>query len=86
MNQYTTMNDKGQVLIKKPVRDALRVSKNQRFFMSTSKDSSGTGIIMLKPVKSIMDFAGKFNPKKNGVKAINPLKVREYMEQNYERV
>jgi len=41
--------------------------------------------VTVKPVKSIMEFAGKFNPEKNGVKTINPLKAREYIEQNYEK-
>ena len=78
---YTsTITQKGQVLIPKKVRDAMKLIPNQRVRIS-QRVEGGTIKAVVESEPNIMELAGKFKAPKGK----NALKGREYMEKRYER-
>lgn len=79
---YTsTITQKGQVLIPKKVRDAMKLMPNQRVVIS-ERIEGGTVKAVVEPVPDIMELAGKFKAPKGK----NALKGRGYMQTHYERI
>lgn len=78
MTYQSTMTQKGQVVIPKPVRDLLNIKPNQRvvFFVDKRKKRAS-----IKPAEDILDLAGFLRPKK----VVSALKARELFEKHYER-
>ena len=79
---YTsTMTSKGQVVIPKAVREAMKLAPNQRVQVS-KRIEGGKAVAVVESVPDIRELAGKFKPKR---KVIDPVKIRAYMETHYER-
>ena len=79
---YTsTMTSKGQVVIPKPIRDALKFTRQRRIQIS-QRVIDGKEVAIVESVPDIRDMAGKFKPKR---KVVDPVKIRAYMETHYER-
>lgn len=79
MTYQSTMTQKGQVVIPKPVRDLLNIKPNQRVVFTVDARKKKAS---LEPTVDILDLAGYFKPKK----VISALKARELFEKHYERV
>lgn len=73
----TTVTQKGQITLRKELRDALRIKSYNKVSVSLEKDK-----IVVKPLPDILSLAGKF-PITRG-KSV--LEAREYMEKHYKRI
>lgn len=73
----TTVTQKGQIMLRKELRDLLGIETNSRVSVSRENDK-----IIVKRVPDFLSFAGKF-PITRG-KSV--LEAREYMEKHYKRV
>ncbi|OIO16167.1 hypothetical protein AUJ29_03170 [Candidatus Kuenenbacteria bacterium CG1_02_38_13] len=75
---YTTITQKWQMTLPKDIRTLLGLKNPGRVFIEADKKTKS---LKIKKAESIFDLAGKFKPKK----AYNAVKLREMMENNYER-
>lgn len=78
MSYTTTITQKGQITIPKRLRDVLRIQTGEKLTLELEKSKEA---IRVKPAVSLRELAGSFRVKK----AIDPVKIREYMERNYTR-
>jgi len=81
MTYSTTITQKGQITIPKPVRDFLAIKNGHRLFIKLEKNKKA---ITITAPEDFLDFAGTIKVRKN--KGVDPVKAREYMETHYERV
>lgn len=79
MTYSTTITQKGQITIPKPIRDVLDLEEGKKLEIELDRRKKE---IRIRPAPDILDLAGKFKLKKK----INVLKAREAMEKRYERV
>ncbi len=86
VDSYSTrLSTKGQIVIPKAMREIMGLGYGDVVeFEIIKKPRSKEKIVTMKRNPSIFDLAGTFKPKNK--KPINPVKIREYMEKNYERV
>lgn len=77
---YTTITQKWQMTLPKDIRTLLGIYEPGRVFISANKK---TKTMKIKKPESIFDLAGKLVPKR---KPIDPVKIRELMENNYVRI
>lgn len=80
MQVIATVTQKGQVTIPKEMREKAGIKPRGKVKVEQDKE----GKIKITPTFTILDLAGKITPKAN--KGVDPLKAREYMEENYKRV
>lgn len=73
----TTVTQKGQITLRKEMRDKLGIKSYEKVTVSLGKDH-----IKIKPVPDFLSLAGKF-PITRG-KSV--LEAREYMEKHYKRI
>lgn len=73
----TTVTQKGQITLRKELRDMLGIKSYEKVNVSLAKDH-----IKIKPIPHILSLAGKFPIKKG--KSV--LEARKYMETHYKRV
>lgn len=79
----STITKKGQIVIPKPLRDALKIPPGKRVSVTPRMEKGKVIAVVVEPIPDIMELAGKFKPKR---RAIDPVKIREYMETHYARV
>ena len=78
---YTsTMTSKGQVVIPKPIRDAMKVTPKRLVRVTQSTRGEKT-IAVIESVPDIRELAGKHKAPKGK----NALRAREYMQTHYGR-
>lgn len=76
---YTSaITSKGQVLIPKRLRDAMKLVPRQRVTVS-EREEGGKMFVVIERAHDIMSLAGRFKAPKGK----NALKAREYMEKQY---
>ncbi len=84
-NTYSArLSTKGQLVLPKALREMFNLDAGDMIDFSVVKKSSRKKEVVLKKAPSILDLAGTFKPKNR--KPVDPVKIREYMEKNYERV
>ncbi len=74
------MTQKGQVVIPKRLRDAMKVAPRQNVTVSGRVEGDKT-VVVIEKAGDMMELAGKFKAPKGK----NALKAREYMQKHYER-
>lgn len=79
MEYITTITKKGQLTIPKEVREFLAIFRPGKVVLDLDKDKAK---ITLKQF-NFLDLAGKFKPKG---KKQDPVKLREQMASNYQRI
>jgi len=79
MAYQTTITKKGQITIPKEIRDILRLKEGKKLEVELEK---GKREIKIRPAYDFLEIARKIKVKKK----INPVKAREYMEKQYERL
>lgn len=77
MTYLVSISDRGLIYIPKKVQKKMKFKKHMKIELTENEDNS----ITLKPVKDIMEFAGKAK-----IKAPKDFDFRKYMEENYERI
>lgn len=80
MIYQTTLTERGQITIPKPVREFLGMKPGERVFIDLEKKKKQ---IKIESFPTIFELAGKFKPKK---KIKDVVEIREYMEKHYKRV
>jgi len=78
MTYSTTITQKGQITIPKPIRDFLAVKEGHRLFIELEKKKRK---ITITAPSDFLDFARTIKVRKN--KGVDPVKAREYMETHY---
>lgn len=81
MMYSSTITKKGQVVIPKRLRDALKLSASRRVSVTPRMEGGKVVGVVVEPAPDIMELAGKFKAPKGK----NALKAREYMQTHYER-
>jgi AbrB family looped-hinge helix DNA binding protein len=79
MTYYTTITQKGQIVIPVELRKMLELKVNEKLILEIGENRQE---IILKPAVDILDLAGSLKPKRK----ISALKAREKFEKNYERI
>jgi AbrB family looped-hinge helix DNA binding protein len=79
-NFTTTITQKGQITLPQHIRLALKLNQGDKVELSVVDKKKKQ--VQIKPLPDIMELAGRFKVKK----AIDPVKIREYMETHYKRV
>ena len=82
MQYYTSITKKGQMTLPKEVREQLGVYIPSKVILEVDKKNK---TIKVKKMPDIADFAGIVN-KISKVKPKDPVKLRELMGKNYERI
>lgn len=77
MHFITAMTQKGQITIPKQLRGLLNIHPRTKIRI----DVETRGLLRLKPAQQLSDLAGSVKVKK----AVDPVKIRAYMEKNYTR-
>lgn len=77
MTFTTTVTQKGQVTLPKAMREQLKIDPYDQVVISMQANS-----LMIKPVKSLLDLAGKLKPRKNANKS--SLEARTAMDKQYQ--
>lgn len=77
----TTLTSKGQIVIPKSVRDAMKLTPRQ-VLRVTKRSEGGKTVAVVEPVGDISELARTFKPKR---KALDPVKIRAHMEKRYAR-
>lgn len=77
MTYSTTITQKGQITIPKPIREALGLEEGEKLEVELEKRKKE---IRIKPAYDFLEIAKKIKVKKR----IDPIKAREYMEKFYE--
>lgn len=73
----TTVTQKGQITLKKELRELLGIEIRRKVTVESTRN-----YIKIKPVPSILALVGKFKVRKG----VSALKAREEMEKHYTRV
>lgn len=61
MYYKTTITQKGQITIPKPLREYFKLRRSSKIILEYSENKEG---IIVKPAPDILDLAGTFKPKK----------------------
>ena len=79
MTYQTTVTQKGQITIPKALRDILKLNVYRRVIVELEPNKKS---INLKAAPDFLEIAKKIKIRKK----LDPVKAREFMEKNYERV
>ena len=79
MTYQTTVTSKGQITIPKAFRDRHRLDKNRR--VTVEMEATGKGL-KVKPAPDFLEVAKRLKVRRK----LDPVKAREFMERNYERL
>lgn len=77
----STITKKGQIVIPKRLRDALKISPSRRVSVTPRMEKGKVIAVIVEPIPDIMELAGKFKAPKGK----DALKAREYMQTHYAR-
>jgi antitoxin PrlF len=78
MTYSATITSKGQITIPKKLREVLDLQEGKKILFHLEK---GQKAIHITAAPDILELAGTFQVRRK----VDPIKAREYMEQNYER-
>lgn len=78
MTYSTTITEKGQITIPKPIREVLNLERGDKLFVEVKEKARK---IEIKAPEDFLEFAKKIRVKRK----VDPVKAREYMEAHYER-
>lgn len=79
MPYQTTITQKGQITIPKAIRDTLSLDRYKKLSIEVR---GGKKEITIRPAPDFLKIVKKIKVKKK----LDPVKAREYMETNYERL
>jgi AbrB family looped-hinge helix DNA binding protein len=78
MKYFTTVTTKGQILLRKEVREKMKIAPRDTVVVEIVDDE-----VTISPTKDILDLAGTFHPPTNADKT--PEEAREAFEERYTR-